>query len=119
MENHLTFEQLPKAVTMLTKEFSELKRLLTTNSDQKSTTTPEEFLTVEQAAEFLNLVVPTIYSKVSKGELPVMKRGKRLYFSSTELMAYLKEGRKKSNAEIDAEAEAYFSNTKKGGRNGN
>lgn len=75
---------------------------------------PEQLLTVQEAAQFLNLTVPTIYSKVSKGELPVMKRSKRLYFSSTELMEYLKEGRKKSNAEIEQEAEAYLSNNRKG-----
>lgn len=74
---------------------------------------PEQLLTIQEAAEFLSLTVPTIYSKVSKGELPVMKRSKRLYFSSTELMEYIKEGRKKSNAEIEAEAEAYLSNNKK------
>lgn len=75
---------------------------------------PEQLLTVQKAAQFLNLTVPTIYSKVSKGELPVMKRSKRLYFSSTELMEYLKEGRKKSNAEIEKEAEAYLLNNRKG-----
>ena len=75
---------------------------------------PEQFLTVQEAAQFLNLTVPTIYSKVSKGELPVMKRSKRLYFSSTELLEYLKKGRKKSNAEIEQEAEAYLSNNRKG-----
>lgn len=75
---------------------------------------PEQLLTVQETAQFLNLKVPTIYSKVSKGELPVMKRSKRLYFSSTELMEYLKEGRKKSNTEIEREAEAYLSNYKKG-----
>ncbi len=79
---------------------------------------PERLLTVQEAAQFLNLTVPTIYSKVSKGELPVMKRSKRLYFSSTELMEYLKEGRKKSNAEIEQEAEAYLLNNKKGLNNG-
>lgn len=75
---------------------------------------PEQLFTVQEAAQFLNLTVPTIYSKVSKGELPVMKRSKRLYFSSTELMEYLKEGRIKSNAEIEQEAEAYLQNNKKG-----
>jgi len=79
---------------------------------------PERLLTVYDAAEFLNLTVPTIYSKVSKGELPVMKRGKRLYFSANELMEYLKAGRKKSNAEIEQEAKAYLSNNKKGLNNG-
>ncbi|MEP3209547.1 MAG: helix-turn-helix domain-containing protein [Maribacter sp.] len=115
----ITFEELPEAVTMLTKEVSQLRRWLLAKNEQKTTETQEHFLSVQEAAKFLNLAIPTIYSKVSKGELPVMKRGKNLYFSSTELMAYLKGGRKKSNAEIDAEAEAYFSNTKKGGRNGN
>ena len=115
MTENLTFDQLPKAVTMLTKEVSELKRLLIEKQESKTPTeTPEQLLTVQEAAQFLNLTVPTIYSKVSKGELPVMKRSKRLYFSSTELMEYLKEGRKKSNAEIEQEAEAYLSNNKKG-----
>ena len=118
MEQNLTFDQLPKAVTMLTKEVSELKRLLIEKQEQPPTEQPEQLLTVQEAAQFLNLTVPTIYSKVSKGELPVMKRSKRLYFSSTELMEYLKEGRKKSNAEIEQEAEAYLSNNKKGLNNG-
>ena len=79
---------------------------------------PEQLLTIQEAAEFLSLTVPTIYSKVSKGELPVMKRSKRLYFSRTELLEYLKDGRKKSNAEIEQEAKAYLSNNKKGLNNG-
>lgn len=82
-------------------------------NNNPTTEQPEQLLTIQEAAQFLNLTVPTIYSKVSKGELPVMKRSKRLYFSSTELMEYIKEGRKKSNAEIEAEAEAYLSNNKK------
>lgn len=113
----LTFDQLPEAVTMLTKEVSELKRLLIEKQEQP-TDHPEQLLTIQQAAEFLSLSVPTLYSKVSKGELPVMKQGKRLYFSRTELMEYIKEGRKKTNAEIEAEAEAYLSDKKKGLNNG-
>lgn len=91
------------------------------NNKQESkapTNQPEQLLTIEEAAEFLSLTVPTMYSKVSKGELPVMKRSKRLYFSRTELLEYLKDGRKKSNAEIEAEAKAYLLNNKKGLNNG-
>ncbi len=43
-----------------------------------------------------------------------MKRSKRLYFSSSEIMAYLKEGRNKSNDELEKEAEAYLLTNKKG-----
>lgn len=78
----------------------------------------EKLLTIQEAAEFLSLTVPTMYSKVSKNELPFMKRSKRLYFSSIELMEYLKKGRSKSNAEIEQEAETYLSNNKKRLNNG-
>lgn len=118
MEQQLTFDQLPKAVTLLTKEISDLKQLFVERHFQPPIEKSEQLLTVQEAANFLKLTVPTIYSKVSKGELPVMKRGKRLYFSSTELMEYLKAGRKKSNAEIEQEAEAYLSKNKKGLNNG-
>jgi excisionase family DNA binding protein len=86
------------------------------NQTQQFTLTErqEQLLTIQEAAIFLNLTVPTIYSKVSKGELPFMKRGKRLHFSSTELMQYIKEGRKKTNSEIQAESETYLSNKNKG-----
>jgi len=112
MEQNFTFDQLPKAVTMLTNEISELKRLLLEKVEPQPTEQPEKFLNIQETAQFLNLSVPTIYSKVSKRELPCMKRGKRLYFSSTELIEYIKEGRKKSYAEIEQEAENYLSNKK-------
>ena len=78
----------------------------------------DKLLTIQQAAEFLNLAVPTLYSKVSKGELPVMKRSKRLYFSRIQLMDYIKEGRKKTLAEIASEADQYLI-TKKRLQHGN
>ncbi|MGD9493574.1 MAG: helix-turn-helix domain-containing protein [Bacteroidales bacterium] len=64
----------------------------------------DELLTIEQAAAFLSLSVPTLYTKTSTGQIPFMKRGKRLYFSRVELMEYLKAGRHKTHAEQIAEA---------------
>jgi hypothetical protein len=37
-----------------------------------------------------------------------MKRSKRLYFSKSELLEYVKGGRKQTNAEIKAEANLYL-----------
>jgi hypothetical protein len=45
-----------------------------------------------------------------------MKRSKRCYFSKVELINYLKQGRKKTTAEIADEAETYLK--KKRGNNG-
>ena len=74
----------------------------------------EDLLTVQEAANFLSLVKPTIYSKVNKRELPFMKRGKRLYFSQSELLEYIKEGRRQTATEIKLEVNTYL---KKGGKN--
>ncbi len=68
----------------------------------------ERLLTVQEAAHYLSLTVPTIYSKVSKGELPVMKRSKRLYFSKKELLEYVKAGRQLTNAAIESNANLYL-----------
>ena len=73
----------------------------------------DELLTVQDAAKFLSISVPTVYGLISKGELPVMKRSKRCYFSKVELINYLKQGRKKTLAETASEAEQYCK-TKKG-----
>lgn len=82
---------------------------------QGSPTQPEadQLLTIQQAAEFLNLSVPTLYGKVHNAEIPVCKRSKRLYFSKQELFEYVKAGRRKTVTEIAAETENYLSNRKK------
>lgn len=67
---------------------------------------------IQQAADFLKLSVATVYSKVSKRELPYIKRGKKLYFSQIELLEYIKEGKRKSFEEINTAADSYFNNKK-------
>lgn len=97
---------------------SVLKALKEVEPTSSNTTLQVKLLTIKETADFLSLSVPTIYSKVSRGELPVMKRNGRLYFSTDELVEYLKGGRRKTNAEIENEANAYLLNSKKGLKNG-
>jgi excisionase family DNA binding protein len=73
----------------------------------------DELLTVQDTAKFLTLSVPTVYTLISKGELPVMKRSKRCYFSKIELINYLKQGRKKTLLEIASEVDAILIKGKK------
>ena len=73
----------------------------------------DDVLTVKEAAKFLTLSIPTIYGLISKGELPVMKRSKRCYFSKKELLSYLKEGRKKTVFETAKEAEEFIQNRRR------
>ena len=114
MEQALFSVPLSKLEPIFKRWIKEAQAEIQTNSCE-TIIQPEKLLTIQEAAKFLNLTVPTIYSKVSKGELPVMKRSKRLYFSSSELMDYLKKGRKKSKAEIEAAAEDYLKDKYKKG----
>lgn len=67
----------------------------------------DELLTVQDTAKFLSLSVATVYGLISKGQLPVMKRSKRCYFSKVELINYLKAGKRKTVTELGSEADAY------------
>ena len=109
----LSFDQLPKAVSNLQETVNEIKRLLQEKSNPGPQPETDELLTVQDTAKFLSLSVPTVYGLISKGELPVMKRSKRCYFSKIELINYLKQGRKKTNTEVRTEAETHV-NRKRG-----
>ncbi|HPS50912.1 MAG TPA: helix-turn-helix domain-containing protein [Bacteroidales bacterium] len=103
----ITFEKLPQAVNQLIDKLDSIERLLLS---QNNTPQPEEdkLLTIREAAEILHLSVPTIYGLVQRSEVPVCKRGKRLYFSKQELIEWIMSGRKKTNSEIHAEADDYI-----------
>ena len=109
----LTFEELPNAITFIADELRVVKELLLKQDKSQSKDSKERLFSVEEAAKFLNLAVPTIYSKVSKRELPSMKRGKKLYFSNLELTAYLKAGRKSTNEEVQESAGQYLVQSKR------
>jgi excisionase family DNA binding protein len=107
----ISFNDLPNAVLKIFDKLSAIEQLLLT---KPATPIPDadELLTVQQAAEFLKLSVPTIYGLVSKAEIPVNKRGKRLYFSKGELTAWVKAGRKKTLAEVQEATQKHI--TRKG-----
>ncbi|MBR9861711.1 helix-turn-helix domain-containing protein [bacterium] len=94
MEN--PFDQIHSKLVSLEQALEEIQSLLSNKTLAKDR---KEYLSVTEAAEFLNITPPTIYSKVSRKELPYMKRNGRLYFSMAELTNYLESG-KVINADI-------------------
>jgi excisionase family DNA binding protein len=106
-----TFEDLPNIIGKLSRKIDKIEKLLKAKSFS-NTDKNEELLTIEGAAELLNLSVSTIYTKVCKNEIPVNKQGKRLYFYRAELLNWIKSGRIKTITEIQQEVELKFSSTK-------
>jgi excisionase family DNA binding protein len=104
----ITFDQLPQAVSQLQDKLDNIERLLLSRSEV-SQPDADKLLTIREAAEFLHLTVPTIYSLVSRAEIPVCKRGKRLYFSKLEVTSWIMAGRKKTVSETDEKVDSYLS----------
>ena len=108
MEQEPTFEQLPKAVMLLTQKINNIERLLVEKGNDHQSNN-DQLLTIQQAGELIKLSVPTIYGYVSRSVIPFSKRpnSKRLWFSKKELTEWLLQGRRKTIAEISDEANSY------------
>lgn len=70
------------------------KVLLQSDFQNVENSTLPELLNVTQAAEYLNLAKQTLYGFTSKGVIPYLKRGKKLYFKKSELNKWISEGKK-------------------------
>jgi len=86
-----SFDKLPEVVRQLFEKVERIELLLQDLQQQ-----PEEdtLLTLTEAAEFLKTSPAAIYTKVSRGEIPFSKPGRRLYFDKDELRKWVKLGKK-------------------------
>lgn len=94
------FEILEERLIRIEHLLADLKLTIQKQNAQKEA---EELLTAKQAAALLNIALPTLYGYTSRMEIPVSKKGKRLYFSKKELLEWVKEGRQKTRFEIERE----------------
>jgi excisionase family DNA binding protein len=111
----LTFEKLPELMGQVLEKLQTLENILNEKHLVKNT---EELLSIQEASAFLNLSVPTLYSKVSKREIPVSKPGNRLYFNKSELTDWIKSGRKKTLSEVQEDASFLIKNNRLAKRTG-
>ena len=61
------------------------------------------YLTVAEAARYLNLAKQTVYGFTSNRTIPFIKRAKRLLFTKSDLDAWLAQGRKQSISQMRLE----------------
>lgn len=108
----LTFENLPRAVSLLLKKMESIEQLIRERNGDPQLG-EDKLLTVTEVANLTRLSVPTIYSHVRKASIPVSKKGKRLYFSQAEIFDWIKSGRKKTASEIAAETDSYIRKSEK------
>jgi len=110
----ITFDNLPQAVTLLTSEVSEIKRLLLAQSSQQPTET-DRWFDLNELCEYLpdKPAKATAYGWVHDGSIPCHKGAKKLRFLKSEIDEWLKSGKRKTVAEIKAEADKYLNRKKR------
>ena len=96
------FDKLPEVVRQLFEKVEHIEALLFKSCHDRETR--GKFLSVQEAADYLKITVPALYSLASRRQIPVKKPGKRLYFLNTELDEWIKAGKLKTNDEIAREA---------------
>jgi len=99
--DNVTFNTMPEFIGKLYEKVENLEVLL---SKQAEPTPQKKYLQAQASADFLGITLPTFYSKSSRAELPVLKRNGKLYCLESDLMKYLEQGRRKTNAEIKEES---------------
>lgn len=80
----------------------ELSAFFTSNPIQQQPEADEIGKGAEFASKITGKAVPTIYDLVHKRQIPHSKRGGDLYFSKTDLLNWIKGGKRKTVAEITA-----------------
>lgn len=66
-----------------------------------------QILNIEEASELLKLKINTLYEKTSRKLIPHFKKGNKLYFHRSELEEWVKNGKVRTNEEIEGEAITY------------
>lgn len=85
---------------------TEIVREVFRENQLTSTTNPENeaMVSIQEAAKITGLAVNTLYDKTHQRAVPHYKKGKRIYFRPSELLAWLRKGKVKTSDELEAEA---------------
>lgn len=112
--NEITFEKLPQAVEYLINKVERLETLLSVTKSELPES--DKWFNLQELCEYLpdRPARQTVYGWIGQRLIPFHKKGKKLQFLKSEIDSWLKADKRKSVAELQAEAQQYV-NTKKGG----
>lgn len=103
----ITFEQLPEEIAKIHDKLDMISGMLA-HKESLTESLNTHWLNIQEASQFLTLAVNTIYSKVSRKEIPYCKKGKKLYFSRELLTEWIQSGTESTLVDLKDEAEKQF-----------
>lgn len=114
-ETDISFNDMPKALAYLIGKVDKLETLLSTQTTAK-VEPADRWFNLQELCEYLpdRPARQTVYGWIGQHAIPYHKKGKKLQFLKSEIDAWLRTDKRKTAAELQAEA-IQFINSKKGG----
>jgi predicted DNA-binding transcriptional regulator AlpA len=108
----ISFNEVPQALAHLINKVEKIETLL--NVKQPQAQESDQWLNLSDLCKYHpdHPAKPTVYAWIGQRLIPYHKKGKKLMFLKSEIDAWLKEGRRKTAAEIQSEAELYVNGRK-------
>ena len=101
---------MKKVVYEVTKENAFLiAKMLLKQARQEEAIQAEQYLTIEELGKLIGYKKTSIYGLVQKNKIPYHKKGK-LFFLKSEIMEWLKSGKKDTSEDIKKKADEYLLN---------
>lgn len=107
----LTFEQTQLDVAEVKKDLKELKFFILQKPETDNQS--DDPKNIDDIAKLTGYTKPTLYGFCQKNEIPYHKKNGRLFFFKSEIIAWIKQGKQKTVDEVEADADAYFSQKRK------
>lgn len=105
---------MPKAMGYLIEKVEAIENAL--NAKQEQPENIDGWMNIDELRAYLpdKPARPTIYGWVSQRIIPHHKGSKKLRFRKSEIDSWLASGKRQSNDEIEAAAQAYLTKNRKG-----
>lgn len=97
-----------KVVYEVTEENAHLiAKMLLKYAREEESSQEDQYLTIDELCELIGYKKTSVYGLVQKKKIPYHKKGK-LYFLKSEIMEWLKSGKKNTSQDIKRKADHYL-----------
>lgn len=116
-DKNITFEDLPKAMSWMMDKLNKLDSKIDGLNNIPQIRPADQWMNLKELCEYLpsHPAEQTVYGWTSCHQIPFHKRGKRIMFLKSEIDAWLRDGKVKSEKDLENEA-ARFIKSKRNNR---
>jgi excisionase family DNA binding protein len=90
MYKEYSFNDMPEVLSRIELKLNRMERQIAAQKEPSK----KKFLSIKDLSELTGWALQTIYGKVSRREIPFIKKGRNLYFEEQRINAWIMEGEK-------------------------